>query len=417
MADDDDDDDVAMDEGQEAATDATGAQVAAGGPITAVIPVRKGTRPISPEVRAVFAASMAKQKAKGGSDEVEGGLEPVEHDDLAQEAAAVVPGEPVAVAETAAQAAPVVAAPAALAPTLTPPIAAAPPAPSLDPEVMRLRADLQQERDKLQADLEAFTAASRQSDVAKLRDVYFDKGAPAVVDVIKQWMPGLEGEDLKREVADLIQDLAHQYLEAPLDETVKDRITNKRVRTGLKTWKQDQERAEEERQKQVLASQEEADRLRVKRILHQEVTKPEHATQFPWLVLEDNAGDLIWEVAQQEIKESGKQLTWQEAAKKANDWLQSKSSAFYEKRKALLSPPPQAAPGDKQRAQGDKQVQQVTRAAEKPKAPTPPPERTATREPLPEARLVSKKWTPESHRANTMSKFRGQLQALTAEDE
>lgn len=408
MADDDDDDDVAMDEGQEAETDATGApSVAAGGPITAVIPVRKGTRPISPEVRAVFAASMAKQKAKGGSDEVEGGLEPIEHEDLAQEAAAVVPGEPVAPAVE--PVVPAVAAIPALAPALAAPVIAAPaapPAPSLDPEVMRLRQDLQAERDKLEQDRQAFTAASRQSDVAKLRDVYFDKGAPAVIDVIKQWMPGLEGEDLKREVADLIQDLAHQYLEAPLDETVKDRITNKRVRTGLKTWKQDQERAEEERQKQVLASQEEADRLRVKRILHQEVTKPEHAAQFPWLVLEDNAGDLIWEVAQQEIEESGKQLTWQEAAKKANDWLQSKSSAFYEKRKALLSPPPQAAPGDKQRAQGDKQVQQVTRAAEKPKAPTPPPERPAP-----------KKWTPESHRANTMSKFRGQLQALTAEDE
>jgi hypothetical protein len=177
---------------------------------------------------------------------------------------------------------------------------------------MRLRSELAADREKLEQERQQWQTQSRASDVAKLRDVYFDKGAPAVVDVIKQWMPGLEGDDLKREVADLIQDLAHQYLEAPLDEPTKDRITNKRVRVGLKTWKQDQERAEEERQKQQAASQEEANKLRVKSILHQEVMKSDNASQYPWLASEDNAGDLVFETIEQEFKQSSTQLTWQQ---------------------------------------------------------------------------------------------------------
>jgi hypothetical protein len=407
MADfDDDGDDVAMDDGMEAATDNAGAaltdKVATGGPITATIPVRKGTRPISDKVREVFAASLAKHKAKGGTSDIESSLEPVEHDELEQEPAAVVPGAAIEAAVEPVVAAPVVT-PAA---PVAPPVALTPPAPSLDPEVIRLRQELQQKHEVFEQERAAFQQQSRSSDVAKLRDVYFDKGAPAVVDVIKQWMPGLEGEELKREVADLIQDLAHQYLEAPLDEPTKDRITNKRVRVGLKTWKQEQERLEEDRQKQLLASQQEQEQLQVKRILHQEVTKAENASRYQWLSAEDNAGDLVFETIDREFRTSGQQLTWQDAAKRVDDFLQKRSLAFFDKRKHLLSPTPTPAPVDKQRAQGDKQVQQVTRAAEKPKQPAPP-----------QAPVQPKKWTPEQHRANTMSKFRGQLQALTADDE
>lgn len=393
-----------MDEGMEAPTDAKGEpQVAAGGPITATIPVRKGTRPISDRVREVFAASMAKSKARGAAGDEEGLMEPVDHEDLPTEAAAPVPGQAV----EAAQPAPVAAQPVAAAPVPAPaPAVAAPPAPSLDPEVMRLRQELQQKHEAFEQERTQFQQERAQSDVQKLRDVYFDKGAPAVIDVIKQWMPGLEGEELKREVADLIQDLAHQYLEAPLEETVKDRITNKRVRAGLKTWKQEQERLEQERQKQLLASQQEQEQLQVKKILHQEVMKSEYASQFKWLSAEDNAGDLVFETIDQEYRKSGQQLSFVEAAKRVDDFLQKRSLAFFDKRKHLLSPQPptpQTAPVDKQRAQGD---QQVSRSHAQPK--TQPKQQPKAQEP--EARPV--KWTPELHRQNTMSKFRGQLKAL-----
>jgi hypothetical protein len=412
MADDDDDDEAAMDQGIEPETDAKGQpQVAAGGPITATIPVRKGTRPISDRVREVFASSMAKHKASGKASDIESSLEPLDHEDLTQEPAVAMPGarDEVALEAPAETVAPAVAAaaPVAAPAVVAPPPPVIPPAPSLDPEVMRLRSEIAADREKLEQERQQWQTQSRASDVAKLRDVYFDKGAPAVVDVIKQWMPGLEGDDLKREVADLIQDLAHQYLEAPLDEPTKDRITNKRVRVGLKTWKQDQERAEEERQKQQAASQEEANKLRVKSILHQEVMKSDNASQYPWLASEDNAGDLVFETIEQEFKQSSTQLTWQHAAQRVNDFLEKRARAFYDKRAPLLSPKPPSAPlGEKQRTQGDKQVQQVTGAATKPKQPVAPQQPAAP----------PKKWSREQERANTLSKYRAQFQA-TADEE
>lgn len=419
---DDDDDEIAIDDGQESAdADEVSAsdndpRIAAGGPVTAVVPVRKGTRPISDKVREVFAASMAKIKAAGGGDDDddEGGLEPVEHEEAPAEAAPSVAkkgeGETTALGTDAPAQATAAAPPQVAAPVVAPaPIAAAPPAPSLDPEVMRLRTDLEQQRQDFEAEKQRFMEASRTTDIAKLREVYFDKGAPAIVDVLKQWHPGLSDEDLKSEVADLIQDLAHQYLEAPLEDPIKERIASKRVRAGLKAWRAEQDRLEEERQKQILSSQEEENRLRVKKILHQEVTKPEHREQFPWLASEDNAGDLVYEVIDTEYRKSGTQLTWNEAAKRADDWLKQRSVAFYDKRKHLLSPTPQpqqSAPSEKQRAQGDTQVQQVTRAAQKPKPPA-----------VPERPVQNGKWSAEAHRQQIKQKFRGQLKSAYAEDE
>lgn len=390
---DDDNDDVAIDGVDEGGGNDA---VAAGGPIAATIAVRSGTRPVSDKVRAAFAASMEKAKARSqAADEDEGVLEPVEHAELPADGAAT---------QAAAQEAPVAATPAvvaapelvALAPVTAAP--AQPPAPSLDPEVIRLRGEFETRKAELDKREQQLADAHRATDIAKLRDTYYDKGAPAVAEVIKQWMPGISDEDMKNEIADLIQDLAHQYLDAPLEQSVKDRIATKRTRAGLKAWRSDQDRIEEDRQKKLLASQEEENRARVRRILHQEVTKPDHASQFPWLSSESNAGDLVFETIDQEYRTTGTQLTWQDAAKRVDDWLKSQSFAFYDKRKHLLSPPAPQQPAEKQRPQGDNQV---SRSQAQPKPPAPQPERP----------VANGKWTPESHRESIKRKFRGSFRA------
>lgn len=417
MPNDEDEDDVAIDDASDDTEsdstdggDADEPRVAAGGPVTQTIAPRRGTRPISAKVREVFAKSMAKMKPAAGEDD---SLEPMEHEDLPQEKAPVLkpagddgvaleapaeapPSAPAAAAQPAIPAAP-------QAPVLTPP-----PAPTLDPEVMRLRTDLEQQRKAFDEEKSKFFADQREHDVAKLRDVYYEKGAPAVVEVLKKWTgENLEGDALKREIGDLITELAHNYLDAPLEESVRDRITNKRTRDGLKIWKAEQERAEQERLSQLKASQEHENRLRVKGILQQEVTKPDHAKLYPFLTAEDNPGEIVYAVLEERLKKTGEQLKWQDAAKEAEDWLAKQSRAFYDKRSHLLSPTPpapQAAPADKQRAQGDNQV---SRSHAPPKKPTPPPAQ-------PERPV---KWTPEMHRANTMKKFRGTIQALTGDEE
>jgi hypothetical protein len=421
MSVDDDDDDVAIADGQEPPTDDKGEPIvaAAGGGVTETIQVKKGTRPVSDTVRRVFAESMAKAKAKG-SMEVDSGLEPVEHEDLPTEAAAVEATSAQAAQEQAvsaaaqATAAPVAAvAPPVAGLAVPPPVVAPPiaPAPSLDPEVVRIRTELQQEREKLQQEREQFAVASRASDIAKLRDTYYDKGAPAIAEVIKQWMPGLSDAELKDEVADLIQDLAHQYLEAPLEQTVKDRIATKRTRQGLKNWRTEQDRLQEEQQKKLLATQQEETRARVRTRLHQEVTKPEYATTFPFLSSEANAGDLVFETIDQEYRNTGQTLKWEEAAKRLDDWLKSQALAFYDKRKHLLSPQPplqqQPVPSDKQRAQGDNQVSRSLAPPKPPEKPTPPQERPVS----------NQKWTAERHRESVKSKFRQQFKNQFADEE
>jgi hypothetical protein len=417
---DDDDDDVAMIEGQEAPTDDRGEPMvaSAGGPVTETIAVRKGTRPVSDNVRRVFAESMAKAKAKG-SLEVDSGLEPVDHEELPAEPATPVPGqtESAAAAQAAAVSAAQAPAVAVPAPVIAPPIAvpppvAAPPAPSLDPEVLRLREDYQKRAAELDAREQTIAERARSTDIAKLRDTFFDKGAPAIAEIIKQWMPGLSDAELKDEVSDLIQDLAHQYLEAPLDQPVKDRIATKRTRQGLKNWRVEQERVIEEQQKKLLATQEEENRVRVKRILHQEVTKPDHAATYPYLASEANAGDLVFETIDQEYRNTGQQLTWVDAAKRVEDWLKSQALAFYDKRKHLLSPQPplqqQPAPSDKQRAQGDSQVSRSH-------APPKTPEKPAS---LPQAAVVpTGKWTAERHREQVKAKHRQAFRNQFADDE
>lgn len=413
---DDDDDEVGLDGDQEPATTGTESVAAAGSAASpTVIPVKKGTRPISDNVRRVFQESMAKAKAAGKLNIGDDDLEPLEHDDAPQEPAAAAPHAetPPAASAPANTPAPIEAAPAATTPPapVTPPPAAPPPAPSLDPEVMRMRAELDQQRKDFESEKSKWFEQSRTSDLAKLRDTYFDKGAPAIGEVIKQWMPGLSDEEMKREVADLIQDLAHQYLDAPLDEPVKDRITNKRTRAGLKLWREEQDRLAQEQAKKQDALLEEQNRVRVKGILHQEVNKPEHAATYPFLAAEPNAGELVFEVIDTQFKKDGTQITWMDAAKRANDWLQSQALAYFDKRKHLLSPqpPPQQppAPSDTQRAQGDSQVRRSHAPPTPPAKPTQPQERPSS----------NQKWTPEQHRRNTMNKFRTQVRNQFADDE
>lgn len=413
MSDEDDDgDDVAIGGAQEPAEASTPLEVAAGGPVTATVQVRKGVRPISETVRNAFKASMEKAKARGDSLEADS-LEPVEHEELPAEAAVPVPGEPsaasVVVAETVTP--PTVAAapaPAVTPPPVTPPAPVQPPAPSLDPEVMRMRSDLEQQRQAFEQEKAKWAEQSRTNDIAKLREVYFEKGAPAVGEVIKQWHPGLTDDELKNEVADLIQDLAAQYLGAPIDQATKDRIDGKRTRAGLKTWRQEQDRIAQEREKQLLASQEEQNTLRVRAILHQEVNKPEHKALYPYLVLEDNAGDIIHEVIKREYQESGRTMKWAEAAQSANDWLEKQSRAYYDRRSHLLSPQPppvqQPAPSDKQRAQGDTQVSRSHAQPKPPVTPAPQPERPV-------------RWSRDAEREALKNKHRASFRNQYADDE
>jgi hypothetical protein len=392
---DDDGDDVAFDEGMEPES-ATGdvespsggddddayddgdsdGGVAAGGPIARVISASKGTRHISPKVKELAAEMAKKYKASGGFEADD--LEPLDHEDAPME-------PPTPTADTPAKA------------KEEPP----PPPPEQKPvvddaETAKLRQEIADRQAQLEAREAKLLEQERAGDLAKLRETYFDKGAPAIVEILKKWSSA-DGDELKDEIADLITDLSiHIGVDVPRE--VRDALENRRTRKGVKVWKAEQERTVKEQAAAAEKAQEEQNRVKVMGILSQEISKAEHVERFPWLVAEPNPGQIILDVVEAAKAADGTKLTWQEAAKRANDYLKTESLAYFDKRKHLLS----AATGkadapsgqQQQRKQGDPQG---TRSqAPPPKPPTPPPPKPAQ----------PAKWDPEAHRRAIKAKHR-----------
>jgi hypothetical protein len=382
---DDDGDDVAIDDGMEPESpsgedpgvddsddDGDDDEVAAGGPAISVATPR-GTRPISAKVRELAAALKAKNATKRGEHDL-----PDDDDadyDEAPSGAAII-----AATET----------PAPEAPPPTPP-----PAPALDPEVVRMREEWTAKSSELEAREAKVRELEQSGDMAQLAEQYFERGAPAIVELLKKW-EGVEGDALKDALADLVSDLTiHMGVEVP--QEIKDRREITRTRKQVQRMRAQQERAAREASERAESAQDEQNRVRVKGILQQEITKPDHATVYPWLASEPNAGEIVFDVIDAAIKKDGTKLTWQEAAKRANDYLSTQSRAWFDKRRHLLvTASSQGAPasGSKQSTQGDPQVR---RSQAPPATPPPGPPPTPPSE---------GKWDPEAHRRRVKAKHR-----------
>lgn len=399
--DDDDGDEVAFDEGMEpeSATgdvaapgddddsyddgDGDGPAVASGGQVARVIGAPKGTRPISPKVRELMADMAKKYKEAGG---LEDELEPLEHEDAPMEPPTLTPEQLAAKAEQPP------------APKLNDPPPAPGPAPGqADPEVAKLRQEIADRQAALEAREKQIAEQERTGDLTKLREVYFDKGAPAVVEILKKWSGLADGDELKDEIADLITDLSiHIGVDVP--QAVRESLENRRTRKGVKVWKAEQERIAKEQAQAQETAKERENRVKVMGILQQEIAKAENANRYPWLSAEPNAGEIILDVVEEARAKDGTKLKWDEAAKRANDYLQQESLAWFGSRKHLLvtdSGQGAAAGGQQpQRKQGDPQG---TRS----QAPPPKPPRQP-----PPAPPKSEKWDPEAHRKAVKAKHR-----------
>ena len=398
MSDDDDGDEVAIDgdmepesptgqppgDGDDDYDDGDGDGVATGGPIAATLSAPRGQRVISDKVRELAKQIAAKHKAANPSsptdvpsdDDVD--YEAVPLDGASPKpAGGPPPPSPSGVSQP----------PAGAAPT--------PPAPTLDPEVTKLRDEWTRRKGELDAREHALLTREQSGDLAKLEEQYFEKGAPAVVELLKKW-EGVDGEQLKDAIADLVSDLTiHLGVEVP--DEIKDRLETKRTRKQVQRMRAEQGKREERLRKEQETAQAQQDRVRVVGILNTEVRKPEHATQFPWLLAEDDPGAIIADVFDAVKAKDGTELAWTECAKRANDYLKQQSSAYYDKRAHLFTT---ANKGNgngqpKQRPQGDPQVirSQTPPAERRPQQPTPFP-------------MKNGKPDFEAHRRQTKAKLR-----------
>lgn len=401
MSDDDDGDEVAI-EGDQEPESPTGqppgdgdddyddgdSEVAAGGAVAATLSAPRGQRVISDKVRELAKQIAAKHKAANPSSSTDvPSDDDVDYDAVPLDGTSPKPagGPP----------------PPSPSGVSQPPAGAAstPPAPTLDPEVTKLRDEWTRRKGELDAREQALLAREQSGDLAKLEEQYFEKGAPAVVELLKKW-EGVDGEQLKDAIADLVSDLTiHLGVEVP--DEIKDRLETKRTRKQVQRMRAEQGKREERIRKEQEAAQARQDRVRVVGILNTEVRKPEHATQFPWLLAEDDPGAIIADVFDAVKAKDGTELAWTECAKRANDYLKQQSSAYYDKRAHLFTTANGQGNGNgkpKQRPQGDPQV---SRSQTPPGTPPPKP---------PELPLKNGKWDPEAHRRQTKARMRAAFQ-------
>lgn len=287
---------------------------------------------------------------------------------------------------------------------------AAAPAPSLDPAVLAKVSQLDARTAELDAREKALTdrqAAIESGDLGRLRDVFYDKGgAHAVVELVKMWTGAATDAELQDEVADLITELSGHSLGVTVPTEIRARLDSKRALKSVKATQAKLDKREQEIQQRAAKQAEQDNIQRAITALDTEVRKPELAAQFPFLITEPNAGELIFETVDAQFKRDGTEMKWVEAAKRVNDYLETKWREAYGKRAHLFtaSPAPAggATNGQGQRPQGDPQGIRRSHTltnAQAASAPTKPPSPS-------QPTMRNGKWSAEDHRANTKRRMR-----------
>jgi hypothetical protein len=302
--------------------------------------------------------------------------------------------------------------PAPVIPQVVTPAAAAPPAPSLDPEVARMRQQLATDREELAKEREKDAAARAEWEKARLPieaslEDYLDRPVTSY----RAWLESMRGEkltddDFKAEMHDFVTQASADVLGVPLPESIRTRLEAQQARKIVRTHKVVQakkealaaQRAESERAASATTAETErieqewtkATDVIGKLFVGEAADKPAPATTaYPWLAIEDAPGKIVVDVIRAAAKKDGTQLSWQEAAKKANDYLESQGKSYYAKRQPLLG----AAPAAKVAAPVAKAVTPVAKAAA----------------PVDDVPAQNKKWTRDRHMETTRAAFRQAL--------
>lgn len=385
--------------------------------------IRRSTKTAhTAEARKAFAKAILENKSKPA---------PAPTGEAAELDPEAAPPEPIAAkadvreAKAAAADPPAKAPPPSAADILAAPPPAAPPAPSLDPEVRRLKEQLAAEREQLakeRAELDKRKAEPPPAPQADALDYerYIDHAPKSY----RTWLEAMRGEpmtddDFKAELSDFITQASADVLGVPLPEATRTKLDAALARKAVRTSKTimakreaariaAEEKARTEAAERASAEEVERQWTQAAHAVGQQFAPTQDATgapvaskaaeAYPWLAAEDEPGKIVVDVIRAAMQRDGTQMSWQEASKKANDYLAEQNKRHYEKRKPLLG-----------------EAKPAPAAAAKPATPAVPPvEKPA---PLPEARVVTqpKKWSRESHIESTKAAFRREIAAKSGQ--
>lgn len=346
----------------------------AGAPAVGVTKLHRGV-PRTEATRAAMAEMMARFAAERGDEDDE---------------------ELVAAGDDAPAGAPVVAKPAA-------PVVA--PAPTLDPEVGKLREQMTARMVELDKREQTLLEREQSGDLARLGDLFAERPLDAMREVLKLWVGPLDDAAFTAELADLVAELMPAAGFSVKDD-VKARLEQKRATKYVKRFKDTQLRTEQLSAKKQQQAAEEAEWTRAAGQLGTHLATTEVAPKYPWLMSEESPGQIVIDVIRAAQRRDGTNLKWDEAAQKANDYLKTQASAYIDKRKHLLNAAPakagDAAGGKTERAQGDPSGIRRSRTLSNVAAAS-----TTTTQPAtpPDKPVVNGKWSREAHRRQTRAAF------------
>lgn len=387
----DDGDDVALDGGAAATSDDDTGAV---GDVVLRGQARLG-RVISEKTRALFKSASAKVKEQlaDGDDDMVPAI-------VAEGSAAA----PATTAEGGAQPP----APPQAGTVATPPV----PQVSLVPEVVKQHEAANLRQQQLDQREQALAAREKEVDHLATGDGYLDDRVGAVKALLKRWGVASTDEDARAELMDLVTEISYKALGVPPDPNVAARMDARRA-----TKKVDLYGAKSTKREAELAQKAEQVRYQEWRgntvpLLTQEITKPEHAQKFPFLAVEDNPGELVLDVIEEQHKRDGTELHYLEAAKRVNDYLTTKWRAAHAKRANLLTAAPSAgaAPaGSPAPTQGDQSSIRRSRTLSNAAAAAP-----QGAQPLP-PKPGEAGFTMKAHREATKAKFKAAMRKSAEE--
>lgn len=375
-----------------------------------VLQNRRGTARTM-EARKAFAAAILANKEKAAASP------PTERDEFDPEA----PIPPAVAADVVAAK---TAATAAAAPPA--PVAAhapvAPPSPSLDPEVRQLLSSLKADRERFDAERAEWDKSRKASEPKPVEPAGLEDYIEDSPRAYRGWLESMRGEkfasddEFKREVQDFVTQLSADVLGVPLPDSVRTAFDAAQAKKSVRAFKTIQTKREAAQAARLAQEQTAAtEKAEIERV-EQEWTKAASALSsqftpspdaegkpqtaaatktYPWLAAEDEPGKVIVDVIRAQLTKDGTQLSWQEASKRANDYLEGQAKRYFDKRKPLLSAAPAATAAV---------VASPAKPAVAASPPTPPPTPKKTE------REVAGRWSSvEAHRDNTKAAFRAMI--------
>ncbi len=225
---------------------------------------------------------------------------------------------------------------------VTPPLAAAP----ISPVASAVDAIAAERMAQVEAKEKAL--AEREAQIRDHKGRFKEDPVMTLKEMVREAYGLDDKADIKPYVTDLVTEMSGELLGLDVPQDVRARQERKKAERLIKEHNASLTKRESDLKAKEAETFEKAERAKVVGNIKTELTKPDRAEKYKWLLAADEDGDpadIVYGVADAIIK---RDPTWKpsldDAADRANKFYEAKARKSYEKYKHLLNPAPPKAP-------------------------------------------------------------------------